>query len=185
MQGAGDGGCDTVWSLPFPGWPQGGDVATGRRFFHPCPPPPPSLYNILSSHHQRDICLSVGGSNQHPQNTLWALMSRSANLARPAEASSSPSSLAPLPQGPSSISPPTPRTPIPPLSPQSSSISLLSASAQLCPRLSPGPKTSTSAWPLDLNGGSQHALALWSHAPRAAPCPCPRPPLDPTSCLSV
>ena len=173
-----------MWSLPFPGWPQGGDVATGRRFFHPCPPPPPSLYNILSSHHQRDICLSVGGSNQHPQNTLWALMSRSANLARPAEASSSPSSLAPLPQGPSSISPPTPRTPIPPLS-QSSSISLLSASAQLCPHLSPGPKTSTSAWPLDLNGGSQHALALWSHAPRAAPCPCPRPPLDPTSCLSV
>ena len=85
------------------------------------------------------------------------------------QASSSPSSLAPLPQGPSSISPPTPRTPVPPLSPQSSSISLLSASTQLCPRLSSGPRTSTSAWPLDLNGGSQHTLALWSHAPRAAP----------------
>ena len=163
-------------------------VATGRRRGHseeetlsPRPPPPPSLYNILSSHHQRDICLSVGGSDQHPQNTLWALMSRSANLARPAAAPP------PRPYCPRALPASLPHPPHP--RPSALSLELLHLpSLCICPalsRLSPGPRTSTSAWPLDLNGRSQHVLALGSHAPRAEPAPCPRPPLDPSSCLSV
>lgn len=143
-------------------WPQGGDS------FFPCPPPPPSLDDILSSYHQRDICLSMGGRDQHPQNTLWALMSSSTNWPGPQQ----PCLPAPLPQG---------HLPLPvshlaclsESSPSPCSLHLPSSASTsaLVSGISPGPEISVSAQPLDLSGGSQPALTLRSLFPRPPPGP--------------
>ena len=46
-------------------------VATGRRLQGPLPPSPPSMCNILSSHHQRDICV-FGQGGTHALHSMHA-----------------------------------------------------------------------------------------------------------------
>lgn len=141
-------------------WPQGGDS------FLPCPPPSTlSVQHPFFSPSKGHLSLCGRERPASSEHTLGF----DVQISQLGQASSSPSSLAPLPQGPSSISPPTPfplylccllRAPPSPL---------LSASAQLCPCLSSGPRTSTSAWPLDLNGGSPACSGLVVSCPQGLP----------------
>lgn len=161
-QCTGDGRRDTVWSLPFPGWPQGGDVATGRRL---CLPLPPS--STLSVQHPffspSKGHLSLRG-RERPASSEHTL-SFDVQLSQLGQDSSSPSFPFPLPQGRL----PLPASLLPALFIWLSPRSLLRLpSLCICPALplsQPGARNLHLCPALDLNGGYQHALALWS--PRA------------------
>lgn len=157
-------------------------MVTGRRLYLPLPPPPLSMYNILSSHHQSDICLSMGGRNQRPQSTLWALMSSSADLASQERLllplTRAPGLLAPSGTSPSHTiclalsSDPSPSPfslHLPSSAPSSAREPLGSALAQ-----EPPPPPSPLIW-TSVGGGVPACSVLVFSLPKGWICPCPRP----------